>query len=36
MSVEQAAQRYHINPASLIKSLEVAIEQSNHQWRKFK
>lgn len=33
MSVEQVAQRYHINPATLIKSLEIVIEQSKHQWR---
>ncbi|HWQ41333.1 MAG TPA: hypothetical protein VN456_04780 [Desulfosporosinus sp.] len=35
MSIEQAAQRYHINPLTLIKSLEVAIEQSKHQWRHY-
>lgn len=32
MSIEQAAQRYRINSATLIKTLEMAIQQSKHQW----
>lgn len=32
MSIEQAAQRYRINPATLITTLEMAIQQSKHQW----
>ena len=36
MSIEQAAQRYRINTATLIKTLEMAIQQSiqqaKHQW----